>query len=604
MEHLMYFVKKLYVSSGKKLIINVFGMVLISLLEGLGVLLLLPMISISGIADVNAGASPLSGIMNFVKEFPQTLGLPLILCMYILLIVGQNLLQRSLTIRDTSIQQRFVRHLRLDAYKALLQSNWIFFVRRRNSDLIHLLTSELTRVGFGTNLILQLITSVIFTLIQISIAFWLSPTMTIFVLSFGLLLTLFSRKFIKRARVLGGQTSQLSQSFHAGISDQLNGIKEIKSNSLEESRLTWFHALTRKMEIEQVEYIKLRSASQLLYKIASAVLIAAFIYLSVMVFHTQMEQLLLIFVIFSRLWPRFTGIQSNMEHISAALPAFKAIIKLQEECIAAKEFHLENGQEYIKVKPIEVNQEIECRHVSFRYNPNESRYALHDINFQIASKQTTAIVGRSGAGKSTLIDILMGLIQPENGQVLIDGIPLQSDQILALRQSISYVPQDPFLFHASIRENLLMIEPGATEKQLWEALEFSVSAEYVRRLPQGLDTIIGDRGVRLSGGERQRIVLARAILRKPSILIMDEATSALDTENEARIQEALDRLKGTMTIIVIAHRMSTIRNADQVIVLDQGEIVQKGGFNQLAGERGSVFSNLLGNQIPDPTRIA
>jgi ABC-type multidrug transport system fused ATPase/permease subunit len=604
MEHVLYFTKKLYTFSGNKLIINVFGMVLISLLEGFGVLLLLPMISISGIANVNAGASPLSGITKFIQEFPQILGLPLILSMYVGLIVGQNLLQRYLTIRDASIQQKFVRHLRLDAYKALLQSNWIFFVKRKNSDLMHLLTSELTRVAFGTNLILQLIASVIFTLIQIGIAFWLSPTMTIFVLAFGLLLTLFSRKFIKRARVLGGQTSQLSQSFLAGISDQLNGIKEIKSNSLEESRLTWFHGLTQKMENEQVEYIKLRSASQLLYKIASAILIAAFIYLSVTVFHTQMEQLLLIFVIFSRLWPRFTGIQSNIENISATLPAFKAIINLQEECITSKEFHIGNGHENKKVKPIEVNQEIECRQVSFRYNPNDSRYALRDISFQIAAKQTTAIVGRSGAGKSTLIDILMGLIQPEAGKVLIDGIPLQSDQVLSLRQSISYVPQDPFLFHASIRENLLMIEPGATETQMWEALEFSVSAEYVRRLPQGLDTIIGDRGIRLSGGERQRIVLARAILRKPSILIMDEATSALDTENEAKIQLALDGLKGTMTIIVIAHRMSTIRNADQVIVLDQGEIVQKGGFTQLAGERGSVFSNLLGNQIPDPTRIA
>jgi ABC-type multidrug transport system fused ATPase/permease subunit len=604
MEHVLYYMKKLYTFTGNRLIINVFGMVLISLMEGVGVILLLPMISMSGIANVNTGASHLSGILNYIKAFPQTLGLPIILGIYVLLIVGQNVLQRSLTIRDTSIQQKFLRHLRLEAYGALLQSNWSFFMKRRNSDLMHLITNELTRVGFGTNLILQLIASVIFTLIQISIAFWLSPVMTIFVICFGLLLTFFSRKFIRRAKSLGHQTSQLSQSMLAGISDQLNGIKEIKSNTLEESRLSWFRALSLKMEDEQVEYIKLRSASQLLYKIASAILIGGFIYLSVTAFHSKMGQLLLIFVIFSRLWPRFTGIQANLENISAALPAFKAMIKLQEEFIAAKEIHFGSDQAESKVKPLKVNQAIECRQVAFRYNPNEPRYALRDINFQIMSKQTTAVVGRSGAGKSTLIDLLMGLIQPEDGQILIDGIPLQNDQILSLRQSISYVPQDPFLFHASIRENLLMIEPEATEQEIWEALEFSVSAEYVSRLPQGLDTIIGDRGIRLSGGERQRIVLARAILRKPSILILDEATSALDTENEAKIQEALERLKGKMTIIVIAHRLSTIRNADQVIVLDQGKIVQNGGFNQLAGERGSVFSNLLGNQNPDPTRIA
>ncbi|MBL1703891.1 ATP-binding cassette domain-containing protein, partial [Klebsiella pneumoniae] len=169
--------------------------------------------------------------------------------------------------------------------------------------------------------------------------------------------------------------------------------------------------------------------------------------------------------------------------------------------------------------------------------------------------------------------------------------------LLALRKSISYVQQDPFLFNASIRENLLMIEPNASEEQIWDALDFAAAAEFVRTLPNGLDTFIGDRGVRLSGGERQRLVLARAILRKPSILVLDEATSALDTENEALIQSALEKLKGQMTIIVIAHRLSTIRNADQVIVLDKGEVVQQGEFNQLARERKGVFRNLLGKQV-------
>lgn len=604
MEHVLYFTKRLYTFSGKKIVINVLGMVLISIIEGTGILLLLPMISLSGITNINPGVSPISGFLKFIQEFPQTLGLPLILCMYVLLITGQNLLQRSLTIRDAVIQQKFVRHLRLETYTSLLQSNWNFFVKKRKSDIINLITTELTRVGFGTNLVLQLLASIIFTLIQLSFAFWLSPQMTAFVLFFGLTLSFFSSKFIKKSKSLGSQTSQLSQSFLAGITDQLNGIKDIKSNTLEESRLIWFSSLTQKMMNEQIEYMKLRSASQLFYKIASAVLIASFIYLSVQLFHAKMEQLLLIFVIFSRLWPRFTGIQSNVEQIASTISAFKVLIKLQEECLSAKEFHIGNGQDFIQVKPIEVNQEIECRHVSYRYNPNEPTYALQDIHFRIVSKQTTAIVGRSGAGKSTLIDILMGLIQPDSGQVLIDGTPLQNDTVLSLRQSISYVPQDPFLFHASIRDNLLMIKPGASEEQMWEALEFSVSAEYVRMLPEGLDTMIGDRGVRLSGGERQRLVLARAILRKPSILILDEATSALDTENEAKIQEALDRLKGTMTIIVIAHRLSTIRNADQVIVLDQGKIVQQGGFSQLAEEQSGLFSSLLGNQIQDSKVIA
>jgi ATP-binding cassette subfamily C protein len=142
-----------------------------------------------------------------------------------------------------------------------------------------------------------------------------------------------------------------------------------------------------------------------------------------------------------------------------------------------------------------------------------------------------------------------------------------------------------------------LVVPAATEEQIWEALDFSSAADFVRKLPQGLDTLIGDRGIRLSGGERQRIVLARAILRNPSILVLDEATSALDTENEGKIQLALDRLKGRMTIVVIAHRLSTIRNADQVVVLNKGSIIQKGEFGQLAKDKRGVFGHLLSNQI-------
>jgi ATP-binding cassette subfamily C protein len=279
-------------------------------------------------------------------------------------------------------------------------------------------------------------------------------------------------------------------------------------------------------------------------------------------------------LIFSRLWPRFTGIQSNLEQIAAAAPAFKSLMELQKECLEAKE--ITSGSKHVKhVSPIHITTGIECRDLNFRYNRNEQIYALQNIRLQIRPKEMTAIVGPSGAGKSTLIDILMGLLQPESGQVLVDGVPLTSHNLLSFRKSIGYVPQDPLLFNGSIRENLLMMEPNATEKELQEALQFAAAAEFVNRLPQGLDTLIGDRGVRLSGGERQRLVLARAILRKPSILVLDEATSALDMDNETKIQEALDRLKGKMTLIVIAHRPSTIRNADQVIALDRGKLVRQ-----------------------------
>ncbi|PGS44436.1 multidrug ABC transporter [Bacillus cereus] len=595
MNHIIYFMKKLYSSAGNILYVNLFGMVLISLLEGIGIILLIPMISMTGIINIGEETTFIAPVSRFLQDFPKTASLVSILGIYILIVLGQNILQRNITLRDARTQQAFIRELRIETYSMILKAKWSFFLEKRKTNLINILTTELARVSYGVNLILQLLAAILFTFIQVGIAFLLSPQITIFVLVFGLLFLVASRVFIKKARILGGKTSELAKDYLSGITDHFNGIKDIKSNTLEASRLDWLQSITKKMSNEQMEYMRIRSNSQLFYKVSMAILIAFFLLLSVSMFQAQPTQLLLIILIFSRLWPRFMTIQSNLEQLAASIPAFKSLWELQEECKEAIEMQDIHQQKHIE--PIRIKQGMECKDVYFRYNKQESLYALQNINVQIPINSMTAIVGHSGAGKSTLIDVLMGLIQPEKGQVLIDGTPLTTDNLLSLRRAISYVPQDPFLFNASIRENLLMIEPNASEEQIWSALNFAAAAEFVQTLPKGLDTLIGDRGVRLSGGERQRLVLARAILRKPSILVLDEATSALDTENEVKIQSAIERLKGTMTIIVIAHRLSTIRNADQVIVLGKGEIVQIGEFNQLAKERKGVFRNLLGSQM-------
>ncbi|MFK4425335.1 ABC transporter ATP-binding protein [Bacillus sp. RC51] len=595
MNYLLYFMKKLHSFAGKKLYINLLGMTVVSLLEGMGILLLIPMISVSGVVNMKSDSSSFMEMFSFFHNIPGTISLLLILGIYIFLVVFQAFLQQHLSLQNMKIIIRFTNYIRLETYSSLLKVNWEFFVKKRKSDLINSLTEELGRIIQGTNLCFQMLTALVFTFIQIGIALWLSATITIFVLFAGLILAFLLRGFIKKFRDLGNKKTEISKSYLAGITDHFNGIKDIKSNTLEESRYEWLYYWCQKIESEQLGFMRLKNKSQLFYRAASSVLIALLVFISVKLFQSQPTQLLLIILIFSRLWPRFMTIQSNLEQLAASIPAFKSLWELQEECKEAIE--IQDIHQHKQIKPICIEQGIECKDVHFRYNKQESLYALQNINVKIPINSMTAIVGHSGAGKSTLIDVLMGLIQPEKGQVLIDGTPLTTDNLLSLRRAISYVPQDPFLFNASIRDNLLMIEPNANEEEIWDALSFAAAAEFVQTLPNGLETLIGDRGVRLSGGERQRLVLARAILRRPSILVLDEATSALDTENEVKIQSAIERLKGTMTIIVIAHRLSTIRNADQVIVLGKGEIVQKGEFNQLAKERKGVFRSLLGSQM-------
>ncbi len=200
-------------------------------------------------------------------------------------------------------------------------------------------------------------------------------------------------------------------------------------------------------------------------------LIALFVFLSLEVFHVPAEKLVLIIVIFSRLWPKFSTLQANWEQIAQSLPAFKSLADLQRECGLAKE--LDSFDIASKRKPVRMGKGIECRNIYYRYDGSGSSYALHDISLSIPVNSMTAIVGKSGAGKSTLIDILIGLISPEEGEVLLDGESLTNEDSLSFRESVSYVSQDPFLFHASIRENLSIALPDASEEEMWDALRFS-----------------------------------------------------------------------------------------------------------------------------------
>jgi ABC-type multidrug transport system fused ATPase/permease subunit len=596
MKSLAHYIKRLHAAAGFSLYVNIAGMAASSLLESISVLLLVPLLGLIGILSIDAGSGAFAYFSELLGGLPQLTALIAVLAAYALLVLGQNLISRSVMIRNVDIQQHFASRLRLDAYGGILRASWPFFLRKRASDLINLMTIELARVLGAINLFLQLLSSLIFTIIQIAIALWIAPGLTLFVLGCGLVLGLCSGRFIRRAKALGNQTSQLSQSYLAGLTDQISGMKDIKSNTLEASRLQWLGQLTGGMHQEQLSYIRLRMNSQLVYKVSSAVLIACFILISFRMFQTQGAQLLAITVIFARLWPRFTSIQSNLEQLASMIPACRALLALQQECEQAAE---RLDAEQATMEPLKTRRCIECRNLSFRYDPNQEAFALRHIYAYIPANKMTAIAGPSGAGKSTLIDLIMGLMEPGEGQILVDGTPITNDNLLAYRRSISYVAQEPFLFHASIRDNLLMIMPAATDEQMWEALEFAACAEFVRRLPQGLDTVIGDRGIRLSGGERQRLVLARAVIRKPAILVLDEATSALDTDNERIIQEAIERLKGSMTVIVVAHRLSTIRHADQVLVIDQGRLVEQGEYGKLAADRTSMLGHLLHRQTEE-----
>jgi len=231
------------------------------------------------------------------------------------------------------------------------------------------------------------------------------------------------------------------------------------------------------------------------------------------------------------------------------------------------------------------------------------RAAVDGVALRIPARRTTAVVGPSGSGKSTLADLVMGLVRPTAGRVVVDGRELDEAWMRGWREGIGYVAQDTVLFHDSVRANLRWARPDATDEELWEALRASAADGFVQALPEGIATVIGDRGVRLSGGERQRLALARALLRRPSLLILDEATSALDTENERRIRDAIAALHGRTTILMITHRLSSVRDADAIHVMEGGRVIESGDWASLVANPLGRFRALWRSQEADEREI-
>ncbi|MBE3578044.1 MAG: ABC transporter ATP-binding protein [Limnochordales bacterium] len=237
-----------------------------------------------------------------------------------------------------------------------------------------------------------------------------------------------------------------------------------------------------------------------------------------------------------------------------------------------------------------VKGRVVFRNVTFGYEPD--RPVLHNINLTVEPGQVVALVGPSGAGKSTLVHLLLRFYDPQSGQIELDGHDLRHVTLESLRRQIGFVPQETVLFGVSVRENIACGRPGAGEDEIIAAAKLANADEFIRRLPQGYDTILGERGVQLSGGQRQRLAIARAVLRNPRLLILDEATAALDAESEYLVQQALERLMAGRTTFIIAHRFTTVQRADLVVVLDRGRIVESGSPRELLGRPGSVFSRL------------
>ncbi len=532
-----------------------------------------------------------SRITQVVVGAFATFGWPLTFWTLGILFISFNLLKGTLEVAIRyaifRIKYAVVRGLFGDALRTFFRARWEFFSSSDHGSLLNTLNTELNTIGDTFGQLALLVAQIVQLSICLVVPLCLNATMTLAALGLALL---FGSPFMLLHGVsyrLGKRNTETANVVMGILSEMLGAARLILSFGRQaQARERYLSAFDQHVHFT----LRLQTIGVAVPNLFKPLAMLAAVVAMGFALQRQAHISELAAVMWSLLasLPILAALLHGNVNISNFLPSYEQLVALRKR---AAEFEEVEGQRVFS----RLERGVVLKDVDFTYSGRSQ--TLTRLNLSIRKGQLTALVGESGAGKSTVTDLVLGLQVPGRGQVLIDGVPLSDWRQNSFRERIGYVPQDPLLFHASIRDNLLWSFEGADEGDLWEVLRLANAGNFVEELPHGIDTVVGDRGVRLSGGQRQRIALARALLRKPELLLLDEATSALDSESERLIQQSIEQVAHDRTILVVAHRLSTVAKADQVYVMRQGRVVEEGPFSVLSVKPGGILNAMLAAQL-------
>lgn len=541
--------------------VTVVGLMLFrSLTAGFSLILIIPFLHMIGIHS-NTASNPLANhLATLFAWLHLSLCLENILLLFLIMATCIALAQMLDEIIRNQWQESYMHHLRQLLYSKLLDTHWEFFIKNKHSDLLHGITAQLQSSWQCHFQWLQILNQSILLLVYIVLDFMISWQVTLIACGFGLFLLSLMRPLHRLTVSRGIYGLKRHQALFQVFYEQFNVFKMVKSSHQEPVLLKRILDESLSMQEQSKHYTLIRAGSKALFNVISAFAFIALIYLSLTKLALSLDAFFILIMTFSRILSMLSSTQQNYQQLLGQLPMYAHLKDLLSLC--------QKNQEIRGAAcSIQFQRSIAFETVAFHYAENQS-WVFQSLSFTLKKNTTTVIIGPSGVGKTTLVDLIIGLLRPTTGRIKIDDITLENQHLSAWRKKIVYVPQDIFLFHASIRNNLVMFcAQVPSEEKIWNTLKIVSADQFVRALPQGLETVVGERGIYLSGGERQRIALARAILMQPELLILDESTNALDDLTIDTIQKSLQYLHKKMTILIISHQWKMQSFADTILDL-------------------------------------
>jgi ATP-binding cassette subfamily B protein/subfamily B ATP-binding cassette protein MsbA len=536
--------------------------------------------------SINWSSKPLLGsvpqLADLLNSLPRNQLFLILLGLAVLLKVGQGLAMYVGSVAVGFYANRTSARLTSMLHSQVLGFSFPCASRYRVGDLQYINGSGPGTVIGEINIVSALVLNLLMLITYLVVLINLSPWLLVAAVGMGGVLALVQQQLLPRIRSRAVESTELGRELSSRMTENIQGLRLLHTSGQLDVADQVVANQTRSVEINSRAQTKLNAVNAPIIVILPIVMIAAIAALSMVFFGDRNSGVLPSLVTFVVALQRLNGTFGNLSQTLVQLKNNSANLDVLNDFLneSDKQFRHRGGLTFSSIE-----RNIQLRNVSLRYAP-ELEPALTDINLILPKGQTIALVGSSGAGKSSLADLLAGLYSPTEGEILVDGTNRASFDLVSWQQRLGVVSQDTFLFNASIAENIAFGTPGASRQAIEMAAEQAQASRFIQALPDGFETLVGERGYRLSGGQRQRLSLARAILRDPELLILDEATSALDSESERLVQQAIDRFERKHTVLVIAHRLSTIVNADLICVLDKGAISESGKHVELLAKDG------------------